>query len=52
MINIDYEGISLRELADPALHNWVHHMQHILPQVEKYFLNMHIKSILMVLTLV
>ncbi|XP_074616257.1 radial spoke head protein 4 homolog A-like isoform X5 [Acropora palmata] len=32
MINIDYEGISLRELADPALHNWVHHMQHILPQ--------------------
>lgn len=32
MLNVDFEGISVRELADPSLHNWVHHVQHILPQ--------------------
>ncbi|KAK0041151.1 radial spoke head protein 4 A [Biomphalaria pfeifferi] len=30
--NIDFEGIPVRELADPSLSNWVHHVQHILPQ--------------------
>jgi len=30
--NIDYEGIPVRDLADPSLGNWVHHVQHILPQ--------------------
>ena len=33
MLNIDFEGISVRELADPSLNNWVHHVQHVLPQV-------------------
>ncbi|ESO94242.1 hypothetical protein LOTGIDRAFT_118662 [Lottia gigantea] len=30
--NLDFEGITVRELADPSLTNWVHHVQHILPQ--------------------
>lgn len=30
--NIDFEGIPVRELVDPSLSNWVHHVQHILPQ--------------------
>ncbi|XP_074648138.1 radial spoke head protein 4 homolog A-like [Tubulanus polymorphus] len=30
--NVDFEGIPVRELADPSLANWVHHVQHILPQ--------------------
>lgn len=33
MLNVDFEGVSVRELADPSLHNWVHHVQYILPQV-------------------
>ena len=35
MENIDFEGIPVRELADPSLGNWVHHVQHILPQVSR-----------------
>lgn len=31
--NIDFEGMPVRDLADPSLGNWVHHVQHILPQV-------------------
>ena len=30
--NIDFEGIPVRELIDPSLSNWVHHVQHVLPQ--------------------
>jgi len=30
--NVDFEGIPVRDLADPSLQNWVHHVQHILPQ--------------------
>merc|ERR1712050_576164 len=30
--NPEFEGIPVRELADPSLANWVHHVQHILPQ--------------------
>jgi len=30
--NIDFEGIPVRELIDQSLSNWVHHVQHILPQ--------------------
>ena len=33
MLNVDFEGVSVRELADPSLHNWVHHVQYVLPQV-------------------
>ena len=32
MQNLDFEGISLRELTDPTMISWVHHTQHILPQ--------------------
>jgi len=31
--NLDFEGIPVRDLCDPSLSNWVHHVQHILPQV-------------------
>lgn len=31
--NLDFEGIPVRDLCDPSLQNWVHHVQHILPQV-------------------
>jgi len=30
--NIDFEGMPVRDLADPSLANWVHHVQHVLPQ--------------------
>jgi len=30
--NPEFEGIPVRDLADPSLANWVHHVQHILPQ--------------------
>ena len=30
--NEDFEGIPVRELCDPTLGNWVHHVGHILPQ--------------------
>ena len=32
MANVEFEGLSLRELTDPSMNNWVHHVQHILPQ--------------------
>lgn len=31
-VNIEFEGLSLRELVEPSMSNWVHHTQHILPQ--------------------
>jgi radial spoke head protein 4/6 len=31
-LNEEFEAIPARELADPSLSNWVHHVQHILPQ--------------------
>ena len=31
--NEEFEGIPVRDLADPSLANWVHHVLHILPQV-------------------
>ncbi|XP_067943457.1 radial spoke head protein 4 homolog A-like [Watersipora subatra] len=30
--NLDFEEISVKNLCDPSLGNWVHHEQHILPQ--------------------
>ncbi|KAL5008497.1 hypothetical protein ScPMuIL_014078 [Solemya velum] len=30
--NLDFEGIPVRDLVEPSLNNWVHHVQHILPQ--------------------
>jgi radial spoke head protein 4A len=30
--NEEFEGMPVRELADSSLANWVHHVQHILPQ--------------------
>ena len=32
--SLDFEGVPVRELCDPSLSNWVHHVQHILPQVK------------------
>jgi radial spoke head protein 4/6 len=32
VLNEEYEGMPVRELADSSLSNWVHHVQHILPQ--------------------
>jgi radial spoke head protein 4A len=32
VMNQDFEGIPVRDLIDPSLANWVHHVQHILPQ--------------------
>lgn len=31
--NENFETIPVRELCDPSLENWVHHVQNILPQV-------------------
>lgn len=31
--NPEFEGIPVRDLADPSLTNWVHHVLHVLPQV-------------------
>ncbi|XP_063958818.1 radial spoke head protein 4 homolog A-like [Lytechinus pictus] len=28
----DFEGIPVKDLVDPSMANWVHHVQHILPQ--------------------
>jgi radial spoke head protein 4A len=30
--NTEFEGIPVRDLCDPTLGNWVHHVQHVLPQ--------------------
>ena len=39
MENPEFEPIPVRELADPSLANWVHHVLHILPQVSKFINN-------------
>eukprot|EP00794_Sanderia_malayensis_P018767 gene18767-20658_t len=30
--NTEFEGLPLQELVDPSMHNWIHHVQSILPQ--------------------
>jgi len=37
--NPEFEGIPIRDLADPSLANWVHHVQHILPQGRTVWFN-------------
>ncbi|XP_065833618.1 radial spoke head protein 6 homolog A-like [Oscarella lobularis] len=32
IVNTEFEGLSARDLADPSLANWVHHVQYVLPQ--------------------
>ncbi|XP_031572967.1 radial spoke head protein 4 homolog A-like [Actinia tenebrosa] len=32
ILNTEFEGINVQELVDPTMNNWVHHVQHILPQ--------------------
>lgn len=44
MINDEFEGMPVRELADPSLANWVHHTQHILPQGRTKWFNPKQKS--------
>ena len=34
MVDIDYDGFSVRDLADSSLQTWVHHSPAILPQVK------------------
>ena len=43
MLNVDFEGISLKELSDPQMLGWVHHCQHILPQGRCSWFNVHQK---------
>ena len=33
MENINFQGIPVIELVDPAMENWVHHVPYVLPQV-------------------
>ncbi len=44
MVNDEFEGMPARELADPGLANWVHHVQHILPQGRTKWYNPKQKS--------
>ena len=39
--NLDFEGIPVRDLCEPSLQHWVHHVQHILPQVSGFSLIYH-----------
>ncbi|EDV20309.1 Radial spoke head protein 4-like protein A [Trichoplax sp. H2] len=32
IVNLEFEGLSLKELLEPSLSNWVHHVQYLLPQ--------------------
>ncbi len=34
--NPEFEGLSVSELIDASLTNWVHHIQFILPQVRTF----------------
>ena len=43
MLNVDFEGISLKELIDKQMLGWVHHSQHILPQGRCTWFNVHQK---------
>jgi hypothetical protein len=36
VINSEFEPIPIHDLVDSSLANWVHHVQHILPQVMVY----------------
>ena len=31
--NEEYSGLTMMELVDPTMANWVHHVQYVLPQV-------------------
>jgi len=42
--NPEFEGIPVRDLADPSLANWVHHVLHILPQGRTNWYNTNQKN--------
>lgn len=42
--NPEFEGIPVRDLADPSLANWVHHVLHILPQGRTSWYNTNQKT--------
>lgn len=44
IVNEEFEGMPVRELADPSLANWVHHVQHILPQGRTKWWNPKVKN--------
>ena len=31
-MNVEFDGLSIEDLIEPSMQNWVHHVQHILPQ--------------------
>jgi len=31
-VNVEFDGLSVKDLIEPSMQNWVHHVQHILPQ--------------------
>ena len=33
VVNHEFEGLSINDMADPSCANWVHHVQYVLPQV-------------------
>ena len=36
LLNEDFDPPSVKDLVDPGLNSWVHHVLHILPQVSNY----------------
>ncbi|VDP90814.1 unnamed protein product [Echinostoma caproni] len=44
VVNPDYEPVSIFELSDPSLANWVHHASYILPQGRTVWWNPNQKS--------
>jgi len=42
--NVEFEHLRNTELVDPALSNWVHHVQHILPQGRCVWVNPAVKT--------
>ena len=43
-MNVEFEPLPVYELIDPSLNNWVHHMQHILPQGRCQWVNPSMKT--------
>jgi len=42
--NVEFEPLRVQELIDPSLSNWVHHVQHILPQGRCVWVNPAVKT--------
>jgi len=42
--NVEFEPLRNQELIDPSLSNWVHHVQHVLPQGRCVWINPAVKT--------